>query len=683
MPTVRLRHFFSKGSEEQTIAFREYMSNVVNAVYWEVAEVMENLRYSKCRSTASEGLVGISLLFRKLSLLFKMLKHVSTVKKVQRSLASAQSRQNNLIFAADNVAYMFEDFKARVRPTLNVERMLRLYKDHSLLYPRILGKGGMLDDYSEIDRLVRVYLLREKMWAFETFLEKGVLLIVSGSFSFKVTLCGDLRSPEWKLFDINRSNKVPFLGILPSHVGKLGTFTRRYSALENARSIYKRLVGDPFLKKLISGTQREFYLDYILGLRVVVKEERIVGIVTFPGGARYFNRDVLDGYEACVGEALRTTDPRATFTIGEKIRIGNNVFNTLSEMKEFLYSTMENRVFYNHFRNFRHVKNYKRRFLGRKNVLVWTYGGFFCVKLNRIREADGVEYVDVELVAGKELEEGCLRWEALYLHHRNRRTVLSNSRKCENASAGGGGEHTGMIRAEDLEGFVSRNFEGLSILPCLLFLDSRSIITLDGSIIIHIGAHKFEIGTQCAREDGRTHPVDGPRGLSELLLFHTNVTEMNTFLSVGAAESGYRIEIGECTFDVTFSGGLRVQCAENVFRGPARAGCVAKVLGCMQGICRRKMFPTFASLDYMVFDFAASGRGHVVLKSMDGDTFLVKRTEFTVSRLKCRDFDCRYMQCRADNAAFFEALWGGVHRKQVFPSRQSPEAGLWCDTRGL
>lgn len=646
MSVMRLPNCLFHEEEEAEVECSTYVRNAVNKVYEELEESFEGLKYTGDREHLARCHTRCSNLFKKMSLVFKIMEHIDAIKETMSSLRATKDRHMNFVSVADSLAYMFEDFKAQAVPPLNIQNTLRFYKDYNLLYPKILVKIRTETDYKEIDRLMHIYLLREDVQHFEKNICEGVLTLRSQHFVFKLTLCGDVMNPEWKLFDIDRQNKVPFLRCLPSEIRKLDFFMGMYSSLEEARTIHSRLTSDGFLKTLVTGTFKDFTLDYIAKLRIQIKEGRLVGVFSFKNDRKYFCEDILHNYELATQNALREIDAGVHFSIENKIAIDDLTFHDIAGLKEHLYKGKDDRVFYNLFVDRKFVKNYRREEFGSRNVFMRKRDDFLCVKLNRTKEINDTNHIDVNLFVGKVLEENHLYYTELHFHNTHG-LVLTNY---DTSST-----HTNTISADALRSFLCKNLGFIFVFFDLMLVEKDLRIILGDEIQIMRGKEKCTIMARngCYRIEG--HAVHNAEDIRSYLVFRSRIKEHEEMRA--ETQGGvHSFDFNGIRFSLSFAGTTVVTTENKTIAKIMSGDSSTNFFKSCYYLCIYRMLPSFVSRSYLIFNLRMVVRDQVVIKVKDAGTFLVKKSYFTTSHFQLASHDYHYFECKADNVHFFRAL---------------------------
>lgn len=657
----RLFHY---DTEDKTIDWNSYLNQVINKVYEEIEECFESLRYTGDRNEFAACFNGQSTTFKKLSVLLKLLKYAEEIENTQKALEDVESGHSSFVCAADNLAYMFEDFKTKTRPTLSIRSALRFYKDYNLLYPRVLLHKETEVGYQEINRLIKIYLLKESFDNFSVRIKDGVAVLESEYFIFRMTLCGDIKNPEWKLFDINREHKASFLSSLPSDVSKLNFFVGLYSSLEKANEIYSMLTKDTFFKDLIKGSYTEFTLDYILKLEVKIIEGKLVGKCTYLESVKYFLGNIIKEYEIEIERILREVDRRAKFTIQKKISLRELYFNTLTELKEYLYEEKQINTFYGLFLDKKCIKNYKKEEFGPQNVFKGLKNSFFCISLREVKEVVGFTYLCLDAFSGKILEDDFLYYFQLFFSYRDCLT-LSNIKEEQAKDSTQGREN--LVLVKDFKNFLEKSADFIFIFADLLLYNNDFKIFLGREMVAVLNGSEFVITKENGKLRINDFIVENTESLLHFLDFQVVLKSLFEIPDLERSERNgllyYRFN--EIEFRLDFVKNLVVLSENKSFVKLMQRGSISNFLVNFYYLYLLNMYPEFICQEYVIFSFKMVFEDKVVLKVKSKDTFLVKKTYFTASNFKLPVFDHLHFICSAKNADFFRTL-RSVYLKERF-----------------
>ncbi|KAI5152151.1 hypothetical protein ENBRE01_2606, partial [Enteropsectra breve] len=191
---------------------------------------------------------------------------------------------NRIVEIADHLAGIYENMKlsfipkphykmaiwARENPwrffTLSGEQYLKnqisnkdisgKYETHKMTIADSLAKTKSEIDFSEISRLIKIYMLKEDIDNYR--IDEGTLLIFSEYLEAKVVLCGVLDNPEWRL--VGMSFIEDKSTIMPQTLAKIGlsisaikSFLSHYDSLKNASMVYNAV------KEHVRGFEKAFH----------------------------------------------------------------------------------------------------------------------------------------------------------------------------------------------------------------------------------------------------------------------------------------------------------------------------------------------------------------------------------------------------------------------------------------
>ncbi|KAL0265569.1 UNVERIFIED_CONTAM: hypothetical protein PYX00_011281 [Menopon gallinae] len=644
MTVIRLRTRLFCKEDSESIDCKHYVHSVVNKVYEELDESLESLRYTRDRKELARCHLGHSNLFKKMSLLFKILKYASVLGKSTEKLRVAREGNQRFVSAADRIAYMFEDMKLRLTPSLNMDTMLRLYKDYRLLYPRIFVRERQIADYSEIHRLIKAYLLKEDTSEFNVCIERGATVLGSAHFVFKLILCGDLRTPKWKLIDVNKQNRALWLAHLPSDMAKLNSFAGLHRSLEEARKIHNVLVSDSFFKGLVKGTPREFSLNYIVKLRLQVKGSRLACSISHGDKTEYLCRDIKERYEQETERVLKSIDKRARFSIEGKICIESARFCSVTELQEYLYREKVNTAFYSMFRSHSFIRNFRKKDFGARNVFMRARQNFVCIRLDSVEEVGEAYCIRVDVFVGKVLENNHLYYTKLHCCY-NGGVLLTNS--CRHA-AERDTEGRDTVPASDLMYFVDKNLAMLWGMPDVLFLYEGAAFCLGRTLEIWLGEVHFKV----AEENGS---------------FVVNGKQLRTIQStrIPAKDGCHHYRFRDMEFRLGFADRVVLHSDNSVLARLVPMGDFRRAVAGFYYACLYNIHPTFVCQRYLIFDFRETLGEHVVLRTCNDTTFFVKKSYFATSNFKLSTSNHSYLECSASNTDFFMRL-RSIYLKERF-----------------
>ena len=657
MTTIKLPTRLFYDDADAAINCRKYLKSTFDKAYEELEEGFENLKYTNDRAELATCFQNQSTTFKKLSLVFKMLKYAPEISYMQDFVEKTEGEHRAFFSTADRLAYSFEDFKKKVRPSLNIRNTLKFYKDYNLLYPRILLGRQAEVGYDKINRLINIYLLKETIKNLDVHVKDGIVTLESEHFTFKLTLCGNVKSPEWKLFDINRENKIPFLVNLPSKIEKLDLFVGLYSSLEKAKKIYSVFVGNKFFKGLVKGNLKNFSIEYISVFRVQVKKEDVVGTFIYRDKTEYLFGDMVKEYEAKIEEILQQVDKRARFSIEDRISIEELSFNTLTELKEYLYGEKEQEVFYSLFSSFKHIKNYKRDEFGTRNVFIRMENRFICIKLNEVKEIDGSDYLEVEVFVGRVLENNYLYYSNLLFYYGGY-LFLTNARGCSGEGETCKEGKINLVPAGDLKLFFDKKVDFIPIFFELLLCNSRFRITLGNEMQVWLEEKSFKVRRGNGLIRINEYIVGDLENIKGFFEFHKLVEELEGVKDIKYTKKNeiFYYEFRKVAFNLSFVNKKVVMSDNKCFAKLMDRDAFAGFMENLYYMYLFSMYPDFICRDYVIFDFRMVFRDQVVLKTKDKDTFLVKKTYSTTSNFRLKSFNQYYFECKAEDSDFFEAL---------------------------
>lgn len=659
MTVIKLQTRLFHRDDSESIDCRRYVHNVVNKVYEELDECLESLRYTRNREELARCHLSHSNLFKKISLLFKVLKHASVLRKSTEKLKDAKEGNLSFISAADRIAYLFEDMKLSLVPELNINAMLRLYKDYRLLYPRIFVSNRQITSYSEIHMLTKIYLLREDTGEFDVHIERGAVVLSAEHFVFKLILCGELKSPKWKLISVNKRNKALWLVHLPSDITKLNFFVRLHRSLEEAKNAYHAFVSDGFFKSLVKGTPREFSLNYIVRLKLQVKEGRLACVVSHGNNTEYVCRKIRERYEQETERVLKSIDRRARFSIERKIFMEDVSFRSIAELQEHLYKEKEDAAFYSMLKHHRFIKNYRRKDFGVRNIFVRVGLCFVCIKLGKVENEGGMYHIEADVFVGKMLENGHLYYAKL-LSRYNGDILLTNS--CRHA-IDWSGEGKTMAPAHTLMSFVDKKLGMLLGMADMLVSCEDAVFCMGSTLEIWLGEERFEVvGDQDSFLINGVYTMRRPESMCKFLEFNLVNRQLKAVqdmdFSVEGGRHNYRLK--DIRFSLTFADRTVLETENTVCSRMVPKGSFANAISGFYYVCIYSIHPTFVCQDYLIFDFEMALGDHVVLKTRSDTAFFVKKSYFATSNLQLPSFNHCYLECNASNVDFF------VHLRSIY-----------------
>ncbi|KCZ76142.1 hypothetical protein H311_02866, partial [Anncaliia algerae PRA109] len=353
--------------EETTLINRdlyEEIQAVVNKTTEDIAYFSENYvdenelqNYYKNQNEFFDNLSSIFYVYAEETKIYEKIEEFTLLKEknVQR------------INLADEIAHLFEEFKYNIKPEIDLDLALKIQTNTF-----IHSEEESFEDlnYDEMNRLLKIYLLKENLEGIDYKIEDGVLTLYSRLLQIKLTLCGEIENPQWKIFDINRDNKVKYLIELPPSIGKLLDLINIYEGRMECKEAYDVLINDLYFKKFIKGSKHDFEFDFILPLKMKVTQRGLRGIIYVENKKVSFKENVLKNYEKEVERFLKRIDTRIIFSIKKKITIENTkeIFKSLIELNEYLFMEREERCFYSIFNNLKIKRDYLKEKFGNKNV---------------------------------------------------------------------------------------------------------------------------------------------------------------------------------------------------------------------------------------------------------------------------------------------------------------------------
>lgn len=659
MTVIKLQTRLFHRDDSESINCKRYVHNVLNKVYEELDECMESLKYTGNREELAKCHLNHSNLFKKVSLLFKVLKHASVLRKSTENLRDAKEGNLSFISIADRIAYLFEDIKLSLVPEININTTLRLYKDYRLLYPRIFVSERQINSYSEIHMLTKIYLLKEDAGEFNVHIEKGSVLLNTECFVFKLILCGELKSPKWKLIYVNRRNKALWLLHLPSDVTKLNFFVKWYHSLEEAKKVYHMFVSDSFFKNLVKGTPREFSLNYIVRLKLQVKRGRLACTVFNGDNTEYFSRNIRERYEQEIEKALKSIDRRARFSLERKIFMDSISFCSVAELQEHLYREKEDSVFYNMLKHRRFIKNYKRKDFGVKNVFMRVGLSFVCIKLCKVENDEGTHHIEADVFVGKVLENSHLCYVKL-LSRYNGDVLLTNSCRYANDWSL---EGKIMVPAHRLMSFIDKKLSILLGMADMLVSYENVVFCMKSTLEIWFGGERFEVA-----EDRDMLLINGmysmhkPESICKFFEFNIMNKQLKAAQDMEfSVESGYHhYRLKDIKFSLIFADRTILETENTVFYRMVPNGDFVNAVSGFYYIYIYNIHPTFVCQDYLIFDFKMTLGDQLVLKTRSDIAFFVKKSYFATSNFQLSPFNHCYSECSANNEGFF------IHLRSIY-----------------
>lgn len=655
MTVVKLQTRLFHREDNETIDCGRYVRNVVNKVYEELDECLESLKYTGNREELARCHLSHSNLFKKISLLFKVLKHASLLRRSTEKLKDAIVGNQNFISAADRIAYLFEDMKLGLVPEININVMLRLYKDYRLLYPKIFVSERQITSYSEIHMLTKIYLLNEDTGEFNVHIEKGAVVLDSRYFVFKLILCGELKSPKWKLISVNRINKALWLVHLPSDVTKLNFFIRLYRSLEEAKKVYYTFVNDCFFRNLVKGTPREFSLNYIVRLKLQVKKGRLACAVSHGDNIEYLCRNIKERYEQETEKVLKNIDQRARFSIERKINMGNVFFCSVAELQEHLYREKEDAAFYSMLKHCKFIKNYKRKDFGMRNVFMRVGLNFVCIKLGRVENEGVMHHIEADVFVGKLIENNHLYYVKL-LSRYNGDILLTNS--CRHA-IDWNPECKTTVPANILISFIDKKLDMLLGMADMLVSYRNIVFCMRNTLDIWLGDERFEVTRD--RDSfliNGVYTMHNPDNICKFFEFNLINRQLKAVQDMEFSVEGgcHHYRLKDIRFSLVFADKIVLETENSVFSRMVPKGSFVNAIFGFYYIYIYSIHPKFICQDYLIFDFRMTLGDHVVLKTENDTTFLVKKTYFATSSLQLPCFNYFYSECSATNVDFFVHL---------------------------
>lgn len=99
-------------------------------------------------------------------------------------------------------------------------------------------------DFDQIHRMMRIYLIKEDISNYE--LSGASLILKSKYFEFELALCGDIKDPEWRLFEVrskiqNRQFEEKLLRTFGSSLKQIVDFTDFFENRRHAQEIFLHL----------------------------------------------------------------------------------------------------------------------------------------------------------------------------------------------------------------------------------------------------------------------------------------------------------------------------------------------------------------------------------------------------------------------------------------------------------
>lgn len=237
--------------------FREYF----NQFYIELDSLLSDYHSIQEHSNRNKIAEFVGRKLKDLDLLQMFVKGCFAFKDLKLIRAKGENCMHlgqRIVEMADFLAMLFENMKTSFIPKPNLPVALQALVDPCKLLPKDIrfpqgldgamgedgGAGPGESDFEHIHRLMRIYLLRENAKNYE--LSRGVLTLRSKFFEFELALCGDIRSPEWRLFKTrshtrNRQVEEYLLRKFHSSLSGIVDFVSFYESRKNASKIFSNL----------------------------------------------------------------------------------------------------------------------------------------------------------------------------------------------------------------------------------------------------------------------------------------------------------------------------------------------------------------------------------------------------------------------------------------------------------
>lgn len=252
-----------KVSEQHKITLKQFFIEYSNAFFHDLNNILSDYHSIQEHTCRNKIIEFSSRKLKDLHLLQIFAKGAFLQKALQLKTFMGDdcaSSSMRIVEMADFLALLFENMKTSFIPRPNFSLALQTYIDHKKLIPlnqlhqnltsmpesspTDSSPGGISpDDFDIIHRMMRIYLIKENISDFE--IEKGVLFIKSGFFTFELALCGNFLNPQWQLYNVQSvvNSKLIEDQILKriNTIPQIVRFTRFYENRKNAVSIFNLL----------------------------------------------------------------------------------------------------------------------------------------------------------------------------------------------------------------------------------------------------------------------------------------------------------------------------------------------------------------------------------------------------------------------------------------------------------
>lgn len=245
-----------------TLTLSSFFKEYFNQFYIELNSLLSDYHSIQEHSNRSKIVEFIGRKLKDLDLLQMLVKGCFLFSDLKMICAKGEDcvlLGQKVVEMADFLAMLFESMKTSFIPGPNLPTALQTLIDPSKLLPRDAyqpqSSNGMPSsedsvsslresDFDHIHRLMRIYLLKESARNYE--ISRGVLILKSKFFEFELALCGDIRSPEWRLFKTRShtcSKQVEdyLLRKFHSSLSGIVRFTSFYESRKNASEIFSSL----------------------------------------------------------------------------------------------------------------------------------------------------------------------------------------------------------------------------------------------------------------------------------------------------------------------------------------------------------------------------------------------------------------------------------------------------------
>ncbi len=237
----------------EKILLKSFLSKYFNQFYIDLNDIISDYRSVQEHGSRDKIIDFVSNKIKDFELLNLIIKGVY----LHRDLDFLEMKKNDMLEQrrriediCEFIGRIEENMRMSFIPKPNINHAMIAYTDPSKLMVRtskiVFGDktndGDEGIDLAEMDKLMKIYLMREKIKNYKV--ENGVLYIFSKYFTFELTLCGLYEDPKWKIIKAthiynSKNFEMHVIRAVDGSIGKIIEFIEFYEARMTAYEVFE------------------------------------------------------------------------------------------------------------------------------------------------------------------------------------------------------------------------------------------------------------------------------------------------------------------------------------------------------------------------------------------------------------------------------------------------------------